>query len=121
VFVLATVALMVMLGPVAILAAGILGGSLMWLHHSPTPSPTPQESTVEGASLLGLSNVQLQRAWQSSYVELAAARDALTLSRVCALRRRQLDEIERRDPTGFGRWINSGYWVRGDSAPFLGT
>jgi hypothetical protein len=44
----------------------------------------------------------------------------VTLGRICAVRKQQLDEIERRDPTGFHRWISSGYWVRGDSAPFLG-
>jgi hypothetical protein len=120
VFVLATVALVILLGPTAIPAAALLGAVLIWLYRRPASRPSPPESVVDEAPLRGLSNSQLARAWQRSYVELAAARDALTLSRLCALRRQQLDEIERRDPTGFHRWINSGYWVRGDSAPFLG-
>lgn len=120
VIMLAAVALVVLLGPTAIPAAAALGGLLVWLHrHRPAPLPAPQVTTVD-ETLRGLSNAQLARAWQLSYHGLAGAPDAVTLDRVCALRRQQLDEIERRDPTGFGRWINSGYWVRGDSAPFLG-
>lgn len=45
--------------------------------------------------------------------------DASELDRVSELRRRQLDEMERRDPVGFRRWVGSGTWVTGDSAPFL--
>jgi hypothetical protein len=121
VIVLAAVALVVLLGPAAIPAMAVLGALLVWLHRRPTAQaaavPAP---VVDEAPLRGLSNAQLARAWRTSYIDLVAAHDGLTLSRVCALRRQQLDEIERRDPTGFNRWINSGYWVRGDSAPFLG-
>ena len=76
---------------------------------------------VEDLSVLGnLTNAQLAREWHSSYTALAMARDPRSLEMICGLRRRQLDEIERRAPGGFQRWIESGTWVRGDSAPFLG-
>ncbi|HEY0813313.1 MAG TPA: hypothetical protein VGE11_08510 [Pseudonocardia sp.] len=120
VVILAAVGLVSLLGPVAIPAAAALGGLLLWLHRRRAERAAAPQQGSEEAPLRGLSNVQLARAWRTSYNDLVAARDALTLSRVCSLRRRQLDEIERRDPTGFHRWINSGYWVRGDSAPFLG-
>ena len=67
-----------------------------------------------------LSNAQLAREWHTSYTALATARDPGSLERICALRRCQLDEIERRAPGGLQRWVESGAWVRGDSAPFLG-
>ncbi len=102
-------------------AAAALAVMLVWLRHRSAARAAPPRLPVDEAPLRGLSNAQLSRAWKRSYAELAAARDAVTLARLCAVRRQQLDEIERRDPTGFGRWINSGYWVRGDSAPFLGT
>jgi hypothetical protein len=77
------------------------------------PASTP-------ATLANLSNAQLAREWHSSYTALAAARDPRSLERICALRRCQLDEIERRTPGGLQRWVESGNGVRGDSAPFLG-
>ena len=78
-------------------------------------APAPAPST-----LADLSDAQLAREWHASYTALAAARDAGSLERICALRRCQLDEIERRAPGGLQRWAESGTWLRGDSAPFLG-
>jgi hypothetical protein len=72
------------------------------------------------STLSNLSNAQLAREWHTSYTALAAARDPGSLERICALRKCQLDEIERRAPGGLQRWVESGAWVRGDSAPFLG-
>jgi len=72
------------------------------------------------STLASLSDAQLAREWHTSYTALAAARDAGSLERICALRRCQLDEIERRTPGGLQRWAESGAWLRGDSAPFLG-
>jgi hypothetical protein len=119
--VLAVAGLVTVVGMAAVPAAAALGGLLVWLHRgSPRRSARPQAAAATEAPLRSLSNTQLARAWQSSYADLTAAHDAITLGRVCAVRKHQLDEIERRDPTGFHRWISSGYWVRGDSAPFLG-
>ena len=120
--VLAIAGLAVLAGPGAIPAVCALAGALVWTHRRRSPHPTAAAAPVlpSGPSLTGLTNAQLAREWQTSYADLAVARDPWTLERVCARRRKQLDEIERRDPTGFHRWISSGYWVRGDSAPFLG-
>ncbi len=119
--VLAIAGLVVVIGPGMVPAAAALGVPLVWSHRRPPAArPAVPEPEDDAAPLRGLSNLQLSRAWQTSYSQLAAAHDAASLNRVCAVRRQQLDEIERRDPTGFHRWISSGYWVRGDSAPFLG-
>jgi hypothetical protein len=118
--VLAVAGLVVVIGPGMIPAAAALGVPLVWAHRRPLKSVAAQEAEDDAAPLRRLSNLQLARAWQTSYGRLAVAPDAAALDRLCALRKQQLDEIERRDPTGFHRWISSGYWVRGDSAPFLG-
>lgn len=70
-------------------------------------------------TLSTLSDGELARAWCRSHSRLAQARDGQEMERVSELRRRQLDEMERRDPVGFRRWVGSGTWVTGDSAPFL--
>jgi hypothetical protein len=118
--VLAMAGLVVVIGPGVIPAAAALGAPLVWTHRRPLAAPAAQEPEKDAAPLRRLSNPQLARAWHTSYGQLATAHDPTALDRICALRRQQLDEIERRDPTGFHRWISSGYWVRGDSAPFLG-
>jgi hypothetical protein len=119
--VLAIAGLATVIGVATVPAAAALGGLLVWLHRgSPRRSARPQAALAAEAPLRSLSNTQLARAWQSSYADLTVAHDAVTLGRICSVRKQQLDEIERRDPTGFHRWISSGYWVRGDSAPFLG-
>jgi hypothetical protein len=119
--VLAVAGLVTVIGMAAVPVAAALGGLLVWLHRgSPRRPDRPRATATAEAPLRSLSNTQLARAWQASYADLTAAHDSGTLERVCAVRKQQLDEIERRDPTGFHRWISSGYWVRGDSAPFLG-
>lgn len=108
-------------------AAPALVALAVWVrrrHHrrpGPTAPTTTEPTALPTASLTALSNTELARRWERSYVDLVAARDVATLDRLCTERRHQLDEIERRNPVGFRRWIRSGNWVRGDSAPFLGS
>lgn len=78
-----------------------------------------QDGSDPCGTLAALSDAELARAWRCSHGRLCRARDGAELGRVSALRRRQLDEMERRDPVGFRRWVGSGTWVTGDSAPFL--
>jgi hypothetical protein len=104
-------------------AAPALVAPLLWTrrrHAKPESGPVGQVVAPERSGLAALSNAELAREWHTSYTALAAARDPRSLELICALRRCQLDEIERRAPGGFHRWIESGSWVRGDSAPFLG-
>jgi hypothetical protein len=118
--VLAIAGLVLLMGPAAVLILPAFAGLLVWLHRQRSPRGEATTVGPDGPPLSGLTNVQLARGWQTSYAELTKAADATALERICVLRRRQLDEIERRDPEGFHRWISTGYWVRGDSAPFLG-
>lgn len=101
-------------GAATLVAAPAIVAALLWTRAKPTAA------VPSAASLAHLSNAELARQWHASYTALAMARDPRSLELICALRRRQLDEIERRAPGGYHRWIESGSWVRGDSAPFLG-
>lgn len=132
---LALAGLVVAAGVGVLTAAPALIVLAVWLRRRRTPQASARTSAQAPAAatasttapmpmpvpLTALTNGELARRWQSSYVDLAKVRDGAGLERLCVERRRQLDEIERRDPAGFGRWIRSGYWVRGDSAPFLGS
>ena len=106
--------------PVAVLGLGVVGWSL-WSRRRPEGSG-PDDATSGGMTFdLGqLSDAELGRAWSRSHTRLVRARDGAELRRITELRRRQLDEMERRNPAGFRRWIGSGGWVLGDRAPFLG-
>lgn len=52
-----------------------------------------------------LSTPALCRQWQRSYLVLTAATDPATREQVVALRRRYLDELDRRDPAAVTRWL----------------
>lgn len=72
-----------------------------------------------------LSNEALCRCWRMSFPALQngpstspSATDALHLART---REAYLDEIERRDPRGFARWLDSGARAGSDPAKFLTT
>lgn len=97
--------------PVVLLAAGI---ALVARHVRPAEAPP-----AGPGELAQLTPAELAREWRISYLRLGQARDPLTLATVVQLRARQLDEIERRDPAGYRRWVGSGNWVRCDSVPFL--
>ena len=118
--VLAIAGLAVVTGPATVLAAPALAAPLLWTRRKRIPKVAEPAATGERSSLASLSNAQLAREWHTSYTALTMARDPMSLEMICALRRRQLDEIERRAPSGFHRWVSSGTWVRCDSAPFLG-
>jgi len=105
----------VLLGPATavLLLAPLMIGGAWWLRH---PRPAPPH-TVDDLPLQltpppvppapELSTAQLCLAWHHSYFALLdLPADA---SRADLVHRRQqlLDEIERRDPAGFTRWIDT--------------
>lgn len=89
--------------------------------QSPAPEPSPGQAvaplappsheapvrkmTEDTTSLRSLSYTELCRAWQDSYVDLEGTGDAAVRLRLAAIRRAYLDELERRDPAGFTRWL----------------
>jgi len=125
--VLALAGLGTVLGPVMVPVVLLGLGAVGWYRWRRPDRPggtgacPAARAPATGADLTGLSDAQLGREWRLSHALLAQAHTSTELDWLCALRRRQLDEMERRNPTGFQRWIGSGGWVTGDSAPFLGT
>jgi hypothetical protein len=89
--------------------------------HPPVPASPAPAPALNRQDLRMLTDRQLGHEWRRSRVLLSSAGTGDELARVCALRRRQLDEIERRDPTGFQRWMADGGWADGSTVPFLGA
>ena len=54
-----------------------------------------------------MSTTQLCGAWQRSYWLLVDLPPGQSRDDVVRIRRHVLDELERRDPTGFGRWLQT--------------
>lgn len=82
--------------------------------------PTRPEMARLEANLL--SDLNLCRAWRSSYLELQRLQLAHRVSAQLALvmaRQSYLDELERRDPAGFRRWLATDPRPAGDPARFL--
>jgi hypothetical protein len=71
------------------------------------PSPHPAALPAFAPSPAGLSTEQLCRAWQHSYFALLDLPADAARTDVVRLREQLLDEIERRDPVGFARWIDT--------------
>jgi len=55
-----------------------------------------------------LTTDQLCLAWRSSFTALQRASNAAEQARLAECRRGFLDELERRDPAGFARWLADG-------------
>ena len=66
-----------------------------------------------------LSTPQLCLAWQRTYFVLLDLPADAPRGDVVALRERLLDEIERRDPDGFTRWLDTGARAGSDPGRFL--
>ena len=77
--------------------------------HISLPRPTAALSTAE-----------LCRAWRRSYPLLTLVTDPELLDRLARLRGHYLDELERRDPGGFRRWLEAGARAASDPARFVG-
>lgn len=75
----------------------------------PPPAPEPRSLTDE----------QLSLAWRSSYTALQRAHDPADAARVVDTRAGYLDELQRRDPSGFVRWMVTGARAASDPAKYL--
>jgi hypothetical protein len=68
----------------------------------------PGVMATDTVAVRELSDAKLIHAWQLSYVVLQHSRRAPDLAAIADLRRRYLDELERRDPAGFDTWMQNG-------------
>ncbi|MGY1679768.1 hypothetical protein [Geodermatophilus sp. SYSU D01176] len=119
----ATVAVLLVLSGTAVLGgavltllvAGVAAGTatVVWLVRSSggtgavrpavaAPSPQPSSPLPPVASL---STGDLGREWVRTTTALGGPLDARTREAIVVRRQQTLDELERRDPAGFARWI----------------
>ena len=67
----------------------------------------------------GLSIDELCRAWRVSYLVLQNARAPEAAEQAVQLRCRDLDELSRRHPEGFRRWLDDGARAAGDPSRYV--
>lgn len=97
----------------------------------PSPSSPPPDDLISNASsafsstptaVRDLSQVSVEGlcfAWRHTYVVLDRARSAPCILALVEQRRLILEEIDRRDPQGLGRWLASNPRAAGNPLPYL--
>lgn len=124
-------------GPI-VWASLAIAAIVLWLlrgrHRMPAPvidavrtsapagrnTQDPADAALGEGMLADMSIPQLCQAWRQSRVALRDNRlDPAQRVQVAEARRRYLDELERRDPIGFSRWLESGARAGGDPLKFI--
>ena len=134
-----TVAVLLVLSGCVVLAGGALtallagvavGGVLVrWAvrsarrtrrHPGATVLPLPLPGAGAGGGPVGFLSVEaLGREWLRTSAALAQARGAQERQALVDRRHAALDELERRDPVGFARWLAEGATVDSDPARYV--
>jgi hypothetical protein len=117
----ATVAALLVLSGTAVLGGAVLTlvvaglaagtGTVVWLvRSSPRTSASAVAAGGQPAAPLppvsALSTEALGREWVRTTTALAGPLDARTREAIVVRRQQTLDELERRDPDGFARWLS---------------
>ncbi len=127
---LAIVGLLVTVGgglTAAVLLLLVAGGVGAGYHHRVVPPtvPEPHDGTaprpLPPVPVADLATEDLCVAWRRSYFLLLLAKDERARRLVVQRRQDFLDEIERRDRSGFLRWLDSGAKAGSDPSPYLST
>lgn len=127
----ATLGLLVLIGPFGALVALVLTlsapGVLTWIGHTVRHTlgrldrtPTPAVASHHDIGRLSLAD--LCQRWCSSSAELhrlQLTHQFAALAVLVSTRESYLDELERRDPAGFGRWLASDTGSAGDPGGYL--
>jgi hypothetical protein len=119
-------------GPVTVglLAAVVLAGLLRCGRRSEAaasaagpPASAPALTLVvepaDAVPVTSLSTAALGREWLRTTAALAGGLDAVTRRAVVERRGATLDELERRDPGGFVRWLSEGPLPGSDPAEYV--
>jgi hypothetical protein len=132
------VAAAVLAGAAAVLAIGV------WIARTPKEVPQAPRPTANGnvsapltplrpaelrrpvtprpadlPPVAALSTEELGREWLEGTTALAGRLDPATRTAIVRRRQDALDELERRDPEGFLRWLTTGPVLDRDPAPFV--
>ncbi|WIX85213.1 hypothetical protein [Amycolatopsis sp. DG1A-15b] len=107
---------------VVVCAVAALAAGLRRRAHRPAAGTVAAVTPPPPARpVAALSTDELCTAWRRSYFQLLVSRDAQARRRLVQRRQDYLDEIERRDRSGFLRWLADGARAGGDPGPYLTT
>ena len=104
-------------GPIILATFLLTGLPAIWLWRrfaaaaadGPTSTPTtPPAAQPPRSTLDQMSTSELCAAWRRSYWALLDEPDGKCRCAIVHLRQTMLDELERRDADGFGRWLKAG-------------
>ncbi len=91
--------------------------------HPGVVRPLRPEGSAEPAGTLppvaALTTAQLGEEWMRTSAILAGRLDARARAALVARREEALDELERRDPVGFARWLTAGPTLSSDPAGYV--
>lgn len=132
---LGTAGLVALLGPgwilvdVALVASSpLVLGLLRRLASKPTqvgtPSPPASADTVVPVPTGSMTGTELCRAWRTSSTVLQRLHGGADVTRQAELvqsRQHYLDEMERRDPSGFLRWLEADARPGSDPSKYVDT
>lgn len=93
------------------------------LHHpsavGPLSSPEPSDLASLLPPVVHLTTSELGQEWTRTSAVLAGRLDAAARAALVARRQEALDELERRDPAGFDRWLAAGPTLSSDPAGYV--
>jgi hypothetical protein len=142
----AVVGMIRFLGPVGVLLVALLAAGsppvvcgccagLRAVRRRLTPPPSPPGvasavgdaaasagaglSTSLDGSLEPLTDPQLCLAWRTSFLALQRSQDLQRRAQLVRQRQEYLDELERRNPAGFARWLYAGARPASDPSRYL--
>jgi hypothetical protein len=87
-------------------------------HRGHRPAE-PEPSQVNAPALAELDDAGLCLAWRRSFVALQRAATPTCRADIVVLRVRLLDEMERRNPSGFALWLASGARAASDPTRYI--
>jgi hypothetical protein len=102
----------------------VLGAWALRSRRPGAPGPAvaagpPGEADVPVLPVADLSTGELGREWVRTSTALGGRLDPSTRQALAARRQEALDELERRDPAGFARWLAAGPLAGSDPAGYL--
>jgi hypothetical protein len=110
-----------------VVAAAVLGGGAFLAAKGrrvgQSPSPSPMTASPAGAPVLvpvsALRTSALGQEWLCTTAALAGRLEPGVRQSIVRRREETLDELERRDPEGFVRWLAAGAVPGSDPAGFV--
>jgi hypothetical protein len=95
----------------------LLSRTAAWPQERGLAGPAPELPSA--ATVRGLDDEALCRAWRCSFVQLSATSLPTRRMEIVALRQLYLDELARRHPAAVQRWLASGARAASNPMPFV--